>query len=124
MRVDQQIKGIDFFEANAPLTISTMIQLIIILEVSLKKSKQSDITAAFLHVSLEEGEKMLKKTLYGFCQALHAFWKYLVEKLEACVMFHYKLEPSHAFVILMTCYSGLMMRHISINRHPLTSLWC
>ena len=34
-----------------------------------------------------------KKTLYGLCQAFHAFWKYLVEKLEACGMSQSKVDP-------------------------------
>ena len=72
------------------------------------KSKQGDITAAFLHVNLEEGENAfmemlqgfrkkgkvlkLKKTLYGLCQAPYTKLKYLVEKLKACAMSQSKVD--------------------------------
>ena len=47
---DQQLEGIDFFETYAPVVQWTTVWLLLILEVLLKlKSKQSDVTAAFLH---------------------------------------------------------------------------
>jgi hypothetical protein len=81
----------------------------LILEVLLNlKSKQGDITAAFVHANVEEGENIyvempcsfkqkgkvlkLKKTLYGLCQSLRAFWLYLTEKMEACGM-EFTLDP-------------------------------
>ena len=68
----------------------------LIFEVLLElKLKQGEITATFLHATLEGGEnlfvelpfgfrkkgKMLKfkKTLFGLCWATCALWKYLVE---------------------------------------------
>ena len=82
----------------------TTVRLMLILEVLLGlKSKQGDVTAAFLHADLEEGKNVfvdmpkgfeqyakngrkkvfkLKKTLYGLRQSPRAFWKYLTEKNE------------------------------------------
>ncbi len=78
------------------------------------KSKQGDVTAAFLHADLEEGENVfvdmpkgfeqyskngrkkvlkLKKTLYGLRQSPRAFWKYLTEKMKACDMHQSKFYP-------------------------------
>ena len=79
---DQQLEGIDYFETYAPVVQWTTVRLLLILEVLLKlKSKQGDVTAAFLHGELEEGKKnfvamptgfrkpgkvmKLNKTLYG-----------------------------------------------------------
>ena len=109
-RGDQQIQAINFFETYAPVVQWTMICLMLILEVLLElKSKQWDITAAFLHANWEEGENIfvkmplsfwkkdkllkLKKTLCGLCHNPYTFWKYLVEKLEACGMSQSKLDP-------------------------------
>jgi len=106
-RGDQQIEGIDFFETYAPAVIQwTTIRLMFILEILLGlKSKQGDITCAFLHADLEPGENIyvdmplgfiqymkdgtkkclkLKKTLYGRRQSPRAFWKYITKKLETC----------------------------------------
>ncbi len=65
------------------------------------KSKEGDITCAFLHADLEPGENIyvdmplgfsqylkdgtkkclkLKKTLYGLWQSPRAFWKYIFKK--------------------------------------------
>ncbi len=98
------MEGIDFFETYAPVVQWTTVRLMLILENLLcLKSKQADVTAAFLHATLEEDEKVyvemplgfkqrssnrkfkvlcLKKTLYGLCQSPHVFWKYLTEKLD------------------------------------------
>jgi hypothetical protein len=82
----------------------------LILEVLLGlKSKQGDVTAAFLHALLGPNEHIycempsgfripgkdlkLKKTLYGLCQSPRAFWEYLVEKMAICVMVQSKLDP-------------------------------
>ena len=81
-RGDQQLAGVDFFETYAPVVQWTTVQLMLILEILLNlKSKQGDVTAAFLHADLGEDEKVyvemplgfrkkgkvlsLKKTLYG-----------------------------------------------------------
>jgi hypothetical protein len=75
----------------------------LILEVLLGlKSKQGDVTAAFLHALLGPNEHIycemplgfripgkvlkLKKTLYGLRQPPCAFWKYLVENMAICGM--------------------------------------
>jgi len=101
-RGDQQIEGIDFFKTYAPVVQWTTIRLMFILEILLGlKSKQGDITCAFLHADLEPGENVyvdmplgfaqyskdgtkkclkLKKTLYGLRQSPRAF----SEKLETC----------------------------------------
>ncbi len=69
------------------------------------KSKQADVTVAFLHATLEEDEKVyvemplgfkqhgsngkfkvlcLKKSLYGLHQSPHGFWKHPTKKLGNC----------------------------------------
>ena len=82
----------------------------LILEVLLDlKSKQGDVTAAFLHADLEEGEEVyvnmprgferkgkvlkLKKTLYGLRQSPRAFWKFMVEKMEICGVPKSQFDP-------------------------------
>ena len=109
-RGDQQIEGIDFFETYAPVVQWTTIRLMLILEVLLGlKSKQGDVTAAFLHATLGKDEHIycemplgfripgkvlkLKKTLYGLRQSPRAFWKYLIEKMEMCGLEQSNLDP-------------------------------
>ncbi len=92
---DQQLEGIDFFETYAPVVQWTTVCLMLILENLLGlKSNQADVTAAFLHATLGEDEKVyvemplgfkqcssnrkykvlcLKKTLYGLHQSSHAY---------------------------------------------------
>ncbi len=54
-----QLEGIDFFETYASVVQWTTVRLIPILEVLLGlKSKQGDVTAAFLHTDLEEGDNV------------------------------------------------------------------
>ncbi|KAL7460059.1 hypothetical protein ACHAXS_000526 [Conticribra weissflogii] len=58
-RDDQQLEGVDFFETYAPVVQWTTVHLMLILEVLLDlKSKQGDITAAFLHADVPEGENI------------------------------------------------------------------
>ena len=114
-RGDQQLEGIDFFETYAPVVQWTTIRLMFILEILLGlKSKQGDVTCAFLHADLEPGENVyvdmplgfsqyskngirkilkLKKTLYGLRQSPRAFWKYITEKLETCGLEQSKFDP-------------------------------
>jgi hypothetical protein len=102
---DQQLERIDFFETYAPLVQWTTLKLMFILEILLGlKSKQGDVTCAFLHGDIKPGENVhvdmplgftqyskngiqkvlkLKKTLYGLRQSPWAFWKYITEKLES-----------------------------------------
>ncbi len=67
------------------------------------KSKQADVTAAFIHATLGEDKKvyvemhlgfkqhrkfkvlLLKKALYCLNQSPHTFWKYFIEKLVTLV---------------------------------------
>ena len=58
-RGDIQLEGINFFEMYAPVVQWTTARLMLILEVLLGlKSKQDDVTAAFLHANLGEDEKV------------------------------------------------------------------
>jgi hypothetical protein len=81
-----------------------MIRLMFILEVLLGlKSKQGDVTCAFLHAKLAPDESVyvdmplgfntkskngkrqvlkLNKTLYGLRQSPRVIWKYITKKLE------------------------------------------
>jgi hypothetical protein len=122
-RGDQQVEGIDFFETYAPVVQWTTVRLMLILEVMLDlKSKQGDVTAAFLHADLNKDEEVyvampkgfeqkgkvlkLKKTLYGLRQSPRAFWKYMVEKMEICNMPQSKFDPC-LFVgekVIAICY--------------------
>jgi len=103
-RGDRQIEGVDYFETYAPVVMWVTVRLLLILECLLGLvSKQGDVTCAFLHAHLEEGEEVylqmsrgfkqydkkdnakvlkLKRTLYGLKQSPRAFWKYMVEKLS------------------------------------------
>jgi len=66
-RGDQQVEGVDFFETYAPVVQWTTIRLMLILEVLLDlKSKQGDVTAAFLHADLDEGEEVYVRMPRGF----------------------------------------------------------
>ena len=68
-RGDQQVEGIDFFETYAPVVQMTTIRLMLVLEVLLSlKLKQGDVTAAFLHGELEEGEVVYLNMPRGFKQ--------------------------------------------------------
>ena len=56
-RGDMQLEGVDFFETYALVVQWTTIWLMFILEVLLGlKSKQGDVTCAFLHADLKPGE--------------------------------------------------------------------
>ena len=109
-RGDMQVEGRDFFETYAPVVQWTTVRLMLILEVLLDlKSKQGDVTAAFLHAHLDEDEKVyvemplgfkqpgkvlsLRRTLYGLRQSPRAFWKYLVLKMEEVGMKQSDLDP-------------------------------
>ncbi len=108
-RGDQQLEGIDFFETYAPVVQWTTVRLLLILEILLNlKSKQGDVTAAFLHAPLED-EKVfvemplgfkepgkvlsLKRSLYGLKQSPRYFWKYLTKAMNACGLVTSKLDP-------------------------------
>ncbi len=78
------------------------------------KSKQVDVTCAFLHADLAPGETIyvdmpfrfntkskngkqqvlkLNKTLYGLSQSPRAFWKYITKKLKLCGLKQSKFDP-------------------------------
>ncbi len=68
-RGNQQLEGIDFFETYAPVVQWTTIRLMFILEILLGlKSKQGDVTCAFLHADLEPGENVYVDMPLGFAQ--------------------------------------------------------
>jgi hypothetical protein len=109
-RGDKQIEGVDYFETYAPVVQWTTIRLMLMLEVLLDlKSKQGDVTAAFLHAELNEGERVyiempqgfrqkgkvlsLNRTIYGLKQSPRAFWQYMVQKMEASGMKQSNLDP-------------------------------
>jgi hypothetical protein len=90
-----QLEGVAFFETYAPVVQWTMIRLMLILEVLHGlKSKQGDVSCAFLHADLALDETVyvamplsfntkskngkhqvlkLNKTLYGLCQSPREF---------------------------------------------------
>ena len=94
----------------------------LILEILLGlKSKQGDVTAAFLHGKLGEDKKVyvevplvfrragkvlkLNKTLYGLCQSPCIFWKFLTNAMLAVGMQVLKLDPclfigTHVIVVV------------------------
>lgn len=109
-RGDQQRKGIDYFETYAPVVQWTTVRLMLILEVLLKlKSKQGDITAAFLHAEVPEGQNIyvemphgfrkkgkclrLRRFLYGLAASPREFWLYLVGVLEKSGLKQSSLDP-------------------------------
>ena len=62
-----QLEGVDFFETYAPVVQWTTIGLMFILEVLLGlKSKQGDITCAFLHANLVSDETVYIDMPLGF----------------------------------------------------------
>ena len=86
-------------------------RLMLILEVLLDlKSKQGDVTAAFLHAEMKEGDPSvyvempqgfckdghvlrLRRHLYGLRTSPRAFWQYLVEKMEIYGMKQSQFDP-------------------------------
>ena len=66
-RGDMQLEGIDFFETYAPVDQWTTLKLMLILEFLLGlKSKQGDVTAAFMYAYLGEDEKVFVDMPRGF----------------------------------------------------------
>ena len=78
-RGDQQLEGIDFFETYAPFIQWIAIRLMFILEILLGlKSKQGDVTCAFLHADLGPGENIYVDMPLGFDQ-------YLKDRTKKCL---------------------------------------
>ena len=141
-RGDQQLEGIDFFETYAPVVQWTTVCMMLILEILLQlKSKQGDVTAAFVHAELDEKEQVyvemplgfrqkgkvlkLKKTLYGLRQSPRAFWKYLSDAMVACGMEVSKLDPCLfvgerviAVAFVDDILSGLLTKFTSMSWRP------
>ncbi len=66
---DQQLEGIDFFETYAPdVQWNTACQMLILENLIGMKSKQADVTAAFLHATLGEDENVYVDMPLGFKQ--------------------------------------------------------
>ncbi len=66
-RDNMQLKGVDFFKTYAPVVQWTRIRLMFILEVLLGlKSKQGDVTCAFLHADLAPDETVYVDMPLGF----------------------------------------------------------
>jgi hypothetical protein len=103
-------------------TDSALKLLMLIFEVLLGlKSKQGDVTTAFLRALLGPNEHnycempvgfriprkvlKLKNTLYGLCQSPRAFWKYLVEKMAICGMIRSKIDLCLFVVEKVICIS-------------------
>ncbi len=78
------------------------------------KSKQGDVTCAFLHADLAPDESVyvdmplrfntksknakhqvlkLNKTFYGLCQSPRAFWKYITKIQESCGLKQSRFDP-------------------------------
>ena len=85
-------------------------RMMLILEILLKlKSKQGDVTAAFLHADLNKDEKVYvemplgfrkkgkclksKKTIYGSRQIPREFWKYLSKAMNDVGMVTSQFDP-------------------------------
>jgi hypothetical protein len=126
-RGDRQKEGIDFTETYAPVAQWTTVRMMLILECLLGlKSKQGDISCAFLHAELGPTERIyvemprgfkqydgkgrpkvlsLLRFLYGLRNSPRAFWQYLTKKLEACGLRQSELDPClfiGAHVIVVT----------------------
>ena len=66
-RGDMQLEGVNFFKTYAPVVQWMTVRLMLILEVLLGlKSKQGDVTAAFLHADLGKDEKVFVEMPQGF----------------------------------------------------------
>ena len=106
-RGDQQTND---FETYAPVVQWTTIRLMLILEVLLGlKSKQGDVTAAFVHAPIPEGTDVfvsmpqgfgipgkvlkLRRQLYGLKDSPRQYWLYTVKKMEAAGLKQSTLDP-------------------------------
>ena len=108
---NRQTYGVDFFETWSPVVQWSTIRLMMVLSAKLGlKSAQADITAAFLHATLEKGEDIyvrqprgfvgdpsycykLKRALYGLRQAPRYFFEHLKKRIEVCGAAQSHLDP-------------------------------
>jgi histone deacetylase 1/2 len=111
VRGDRQVEGVDFWETWAPVVQWSTVRTMMILSTKLGlKSAQADITAAFVHADLEEGEDIyvqqpkgmergtglvlkLKKSVYGLKQAPRYFFTHLSRKMELCGLKQSNKDP-------------------------------
>ena len=108
---NRQTHGVDFFETWSPVVQWSTIRLMMILSAKLGlKSAQADITAAFVHATVEKGENIyvrqprgfvgdpayclkLNRALYGLRQAPRYFFQHLKKRIEICGATQSHLDP-------------------------------
>ena len=111
VRGDMQIKGVDFFEAWAPVVNWQTVRALLILATKMELvSAHADITAAFVHAELDEDEHIyvhqtpifkrdgnlvykLRRNIYGLRQSPRNFFQYLSDKLLAEGLKPSRLDP-------------------------------
>ena len=100
VRGDKQIEGVDYFQTWAPVVQWTTVRSMMILATNKNLcSAQADITAAFVHAPLDDGEDIyvhqpkgfevpgdyvlkLNRSVYGIKQAPRNFFNYLKKHLK------------------------------------------
>ena len=100
VRGDRQVEGVDYFETWAPVVTWTTVRSMMILAANKQLcSAQADITAAFVHAPLDDGNDIyvhqprgfeipgnyvlkLNRSVYGIKQAPRNFFKYLKKHLR------------------------------------------
>jgi hypothetical protein len=111
VRGDRQIEGVDFWETWAPVVQWSTVRTMLVLSTKLGlKTAQADITAAFVHADLKQGEDIyvqqpkgmergtglvlkLKKSVYGLKQAPRYFFTHLSKKMELCGLKQSNKDP-------------------------------
>ena len=111
VRGDKQLEGVDYFETWSPVVQWTTVRSMLILAARQKLvTAQADITAAFVHANLAEGEHIyvhqpagfkrgenmvlkLKRSVYGLKQAPRYFFKYLSDHLQKQGLTQSKRDP-------------------------------
>ena len=69
---DMQLEGIDIFDTYVSIVQCATIRYILIIEILWQlKSKQGDITAAFLYAKIKDKEQVFVKISKGFEQYKH-----------------------------------------------------
>ena len=113
-------RGLIYAKKYAPVVQWMTVRLILILEFLLRiKSKQCNVTSAFIHSDLGKDDKIfvdmprgfevkgkngrtkvLKpfKNVYKLHQTPSAFWKYMTPKMELCGMVQSNMDPCLFFI--------------------------